>query len=39
VAAVQEAISCGVNAEPCLGMALAHVVIPNPGKEVFESLW
>ena len=39
VAAVQEAVNCGVNAEPCRGMALAHVVIPRPGKEVFESLW
>jgi microcompartment protein CcmL/EutN len=39
VAAVQEAINCGVNAEQCLGMALAHVVIPRPGREVFESLW
>ena len=39
VAAVQEAVSCGVNAEQSQGMALAHVVIPRPGKEVFESLW
>jgi len=39
VAAVQEAVNCGVNAQECQGMALAHVVIPNPGREVFESLW
>ena len=39
VAAVQEAVNCGVNSEQCCGMALAHVVIANPGREVFESLW
>jgi len=39
VAAVQEAVNCGVSAPECRGMALAHVVIPRPGKEVFESLW
>ena len=38
VAAVHEAVACGVAAEQSQGMVLAHVVIPNPRPEVFESL-
>jgi len=38
VAAVHEAISCGVATQEGQGMTLAHVVIANPSPEVFESL-
>lgn len=39
VAAVQEAVNCGVNAPESQGMGLAYVVIANPSRDVFESLW
>lgn len=38
VAAVNEAVRCGVSAQECRGMALAHVVIANPSPEIFEGL-
>jgi len=38
VAAVNEAVRCGITAQESQGMALAHVVIPNPRPEVFEGL-
>ncbi|MCL2531522.1 MAG: BMC domain-containing protein [Oscillospiraceae bacterium] len=38
VAAVSEAVACGVAAQESQGMVLAHVVIANPRPEVFESL-
>ena len=36
VAAVQEAVRCGISAQE--SMVLAHVVIPRPRPEIFESL-
>ena len=38
VAAVNEAVSCGVATQEAQGMVLAHVVIANPRSEIFESL-
>jgi len=38
VAAVNEAVACGVASQEAQGMTLAHVVIANPQPEVFESL-
>ena len=38
VAAVNEAIACGIATQEAQGMTLAHVVIANPRPEVFESL-
>jgi microcompartment protein CcmL/EutN len=38
VAAVKEAVASGVATQESQGMALAHVVIPNPRPEVFEGL-
>lgn len=38
VAAVREAIECGVTTENAKGMVVSKVVIPNPRKEIFESL-
>ena len=38
VAAVNEAIQCGVTTQESQGMVLAHVVIANPRPEMFESL-
>ena len=38
VAAVNEAVSCGVHTPNAEGMVVSHVVIPNPRKEIFESL-
>ncbi len=39
VAAVREAVSCGINTENARGMVVSSVVIPNPRKEIFESLF
>ena len=39
VAAVHEAVACGVAAENAQGMLVSSVVIPNPRREVFESLF
>lgn len=38
VAAVREAIECGIHTENAAGMEVSHVVIPNPRREIFESL-
>jgi len=38
VSAVQEAVRCGISAQESRGMVLAHVVIPRPRPEIFESL-
>jgi microcompartment protein CcmL/EutN len=38
VAAVNEAVACGIATREAQGMVLAHVVIANPRPEVFESL-
>jgi microcompartment protein CcmL/EutN len=38
VAAVREAVNAGVSTQQSKGFVLAHVVIPSPAKEVFESL-
>ncbi|MEG0752402.1 MAG: BMC domain-containing protein [Angelakisella sp.] len=38
VAAVSEAVRCGINTENSKGMVVSSVVIPNPRKEIFESL-
>ncbi|HZJ77429.1 MAG TPA: BMC domain-containing protein [Clostridia bacterium] len=38
VAAVNEAVSCGINTEKSVGMVVSSVVIPNPRPEIFESL-
>jgi len=38
VAAVNEAIACGIATQEAQGMTLAHVVIANPRPEIFESL-
>ncbi len=38
VAAVREAVSCGVETENAKGMLVSSVVIPNPRKEIFEAL-
>ena len=38
VAAVTEAVHCGIAAENSAGMVVSSVVIPNPRPEVFESL-
>jgi microcompartment protein CcmL/EutN len=38
VAAVREAIECGVTTENAKGMVVSKVVIPNPRKEIFDSL-
>ncbi|MBD8967051.1 MAG: BMC domain-containing protein [Coprococcus catus] len=38
VAAVREAIECGIHTENAEGMEVSHVVIPNPRKEIFDSL-
>jgi len=38
VAAVNEAVNCGVATQESQGMTLAHVVIANPRPEIFESL-
>lgn len=38
VAAVREAVSCGVETENAKGMLVSSVVIPNPRKEIFETL-
>lgn len=38
VAAVRESLNCGLNMATALGMAVTGVVIPNPRKEVFDSL-
>lgn len=38
VAAVREAVTCGIETENAQGMVVSHVVIPNPRKEIFESL-
>lgn len=38
VAAVREAIECGITTENAKGMLVSKVVIPNPRKEIFESL-
>ncbi len=39
VAAVNEAVACGVATENAQGMVVSSVVIPNPRKEIFESLF
>ncbi len=38
VAAVNEAVECGISAKNSEGMVVASVVIPNPRPEVFEAL-
>lgn len=38
VAAVKSAIDCGINTENAEGMLISSVVIPNPRREIFESL-
>lgn len=38
VAAVSEAVKCGINTENAKGMLLSSVVIANPRREIFESL-
>ena len=38
VAAVNEAVACGIATQEAQGMVLAHVVIANPRPEIFESL-
>lgn len=38
VSAVEEAVKCGVNSARDDGMLISSVVIPNPRKEVFDSL-
>lgn len=38
VAAVSEAVKCGVNTPNAEGMTVSQVVIPNPRPEIFESL-
>ena len=38
VAAVREAIECGIHTENAEGMEVSHVVVPNPRKEIFDSL-
>jgi len=38
VAAVNEAVKCGINSENSIGMVVSSVVIPNPRPEIFESL-
>ena len=38
VAAVEEAVKCGTAAAGSQGLVVSSVVIPNPRKEIFESL-
>ncbi len=38
VAAVNEAVNCGINTENAEGMVVSSVVIPNPRPEIFNSL-
>ncbi len=38
VAAVNEAVACGINTENAQGMVVSSVVIPNPRPEIFNSL-
>ncbi|WP_338081148.1 BMC domain-containing protein [Angelakisella massiliensis] len=38
VAAVSEAVRCGIQAENSQGMVVSSVVIPNPRQEIFDSL-
>lgn len=38
VAAVDEAVKCGISTKNAEGMVVSHVVIPNPSKEIFEAL-
>ena len=38
VAAVNEAVNCGINTENAKGMVVSSVVIPNPRPEIFDSL-
>ncbi|NCC69581.1 MAG: BMC domain-containing protein, partial [Clostridia bacterium] len=38
VAAVSEAVKCGTAAAGAQGLVVSSVVIPNPRKEIFESL-
>lgn len=38
VAAVSEAVSCGINCENALGMLVSKAIIPNPHPELFQSL-
>ncbi|NCB41338.1 MAG: BMC domain-containing protein [Clostridia bacterium] len=38
VSAVSEAIACGTNLSTSKGLLISSVVIPNPCKEIFESL-
>ncbi|MPM84626.1 hypothetical protein SDC9_131699 [bioreactor metagenome] len=38
VAAVNEAVSCGINCENCQGMLVSSVVIPSPHPELLENL-
>lgn len=38
VAAVNEAVNCGINKDNAKGMVVSSVVIPNPRPEIFDSL-
>lgn len=38
VAAVNEAVNCGINTDNAKGMVVSSVVIPNPRPEIFDSL-
>ena len=38
VAAVKASVEAGIHTENAEGMVVSSVVIPNPGKEIFESL-
>jgi microcompartment protein CcmL/EutN len=38
VAAVNEAVHCGISTKNAEGMIVSSVVIPNPRKEIFEAL-
>ena len=38
VAAVTEAVRCGINTPNAEGMVVSSVVIPNPAPELFASL-
>ena len=38
VAAVNEAVNCGINTENAKGMVVSSVVIPNPRPEIFDSI-
>lgn len=38
VAAVNEAVGCGINTDSSKGLVVSSVVIPNPRPEIFDSL-